>query len=330
MMLLLVLLACHADPDADTGVASPRCTARGPLDDRLTLADVQAIGSHNSYHVQTEPLFDASFAFTQPPLADQAEMGVRSFELDVHRADDGTMEVFHLPALDAGTTCATLVDCLGQLRTWSDAHPCHSPLTVWLEPKDDIDADAVGYTTLEDHMLDLDAPVREAWPDRLLTPDLLRGDAPDLPTAAAGGWPFLSDVRGMLLATVLDVGDRGAEYLEGALNLEGRALFAKSDAVTDPWAAMFKVNNGYQVPDEVAALVAGNFLVTSTADEILNDEATNASILAATLVAGPHYLASDHVVPQGDSDWVIALDGGSPRCHPARVPEGCGPADIEP
>lgn len=328
LLWLLSSLACHSP--ADTASTAPACPAQGPLDDTLTLADVQALGTHNSYHVQTEPLFDPSFAYTQPSLVEQADLGVRSFELDVHRADDGTLEVFHIPTLDPGTTCATLETCLGQLRGWSDAHPCHTPFVVWLEPKDDIDEEAVGYTTLEGHMAEMDAPVRAAWPDRLFTPDDLRGGAPDLPTAVAGGWPLLADLRGSLLVALLDVDARRSEYLEPSPILEGRALFVKSADPTEPSAALFKINNAFDAPDEVRSRVAESFLVTSTADEATLDDATNQATLDATLAAGPHYLASDHVVLAEGHTYVATLEGGSPRCHPDRVAQECGPAELEP
>ncbi len=60
-----------------------------------------------------------------------------------------------------------------------------------------------------------------------------------------------------------------------------------------------------------------------------DDDATNATDLAGALAAGPHYLASDHVVASEGSDYVASLPDGSPRCHPARVTEGCGAAVIE-
>ena len=51
---------------------------------------------------------------------------------------------------------------------------------------------------------------------------------------------------------------------------------------------------------------------------------------AASLDAGPNYLASNQVVPVEGSTYVADLPEGAPRCHPARVAAGCGPAELGP
>ena len=74
-------------------------------------------------------MLDSSHAYTQPTLDAQADVGVRAFELDVHLGDDGAFQVFHLPGIDPESSCPTFAGCLEVLRTWSDAHPCHTPFT---------------------------------------------------------------------------------------------------------------------------------------------------------------------------------------------------------
>lgn len=337
MLLLLALLApgCDAPADApdsgDTAAAIPTCTATGPLDGHLTIADVQALGTHNSYHVEPDELFDASHAYTQPPLDAQADLGVRAFELDVHLGDDGEFKVLHLPAIDEETTCGTLAGCLGVLRTWSDAHPCHTPFVVWLEPKDDIDEAVEGYQALTGHLGELDAAITAVWPrERLITPDDVRGELTTVPAGVALGWPLLADTRGKLLLAMLDTSEHRAEYVAGAAALEGRVLFVDNDTDDDPSAGAFKIDDAPGESARVQALVAGGFLVTSNVDSAESDDATNTARFEAALAAGPHHLASDSVVAAEGSTYAAELPGGSPRCHPARVPEGCGPTDIEP
>ncbi len=329
--LLLASVAACAPVDATDSASDPvACTASGPLDDRLTLADVQALGTHNSYHIAPADPIDSSHRYTHPPLDVQADLGVRAFELDVHLGEDGVFQVFHLPVVDAGTTCATLADCLGVLRAWSDVNPCHTPLTIWVEPKDDLDAAVDGLVPLAGHLAELDAPLRAAWPDRLITPDDVRGTHPSLPDAIANGGPLLADSRGKLMATLLDSGEARAEYLTGAPALEGRALFVDSDRATDAFAATFKIDDAPGEAATVQALVAGNYLITSNVDSAADDAPTNVASFAAALAAGPHFLASDSVVAQEGSEYVAELPGGSPRCHPARVAEGCAAEALEP
>lgn len=324
---MLLLAACAGPSKDDTAPDPVSCTAEGPLDATLTLPDVQALGTHNSYHVEPDEVLDASHAYTQPPLDEQADLGVRAFELDVHRREDGEFLVFHLPSIDPESTCETLADCLGVLRSWSDAHPCHVPFVVWLEPKDDLDEMVEGLTSLEGHMTELDAAVEAAWPDRVLRPDDVRGDHTTLPEGIAAGWPLLADTRGSLMLALLDSGERRAEYLDGAPALEGRTIFVDSDSEGDAFAATFKIDDAAGEAETVGRLVEAGFLVTSNVDAADEDDTTNQASFDASLAAGPNHLASDQVVP--GEGYVAELPGGSPRCHPARVAE-CGPETLEP
>src|SRR5690606_28686767 len=94
----------------------------------------------------------------------------------------------------------TLVECLTTLKGWSDAHPWHHPLFVLLEMKEPWRGDA--------SLLDaLDAELLSVWPEeRLVTPALVRGDAPDLRAAVVAGWPTLGALRGRALFVLHDGG----------------------------------------------------------------------------------------------------------------------------
>ena len=100
LILLLTLMGCTDSPTSDTGLPMPEY----PLDDVLTFSDVQAKGTHNSYHIEPETVFDASHRYTHLPLNEQLEtQGVRQFELDIHYHTEDGFQVFHLPGLDAET-----------------------------------------------------------------------------------------------------------------------------------------------------------------------------------------------------------------------------------
>ena len=110
------------------------------MDDVLRMNHVQAVGTHNSYHV--DPANGVPpWSYTHRPLDEQLEeQGVRQFELDLYYYGFETpshFEVFHLPSADDETTCRMFVDCLRRLADWSDAHPAHHPIVILLEPKDD-------------------------------------------------------------------------------------------------------------------------------------------------------------------------------------------------
>lgn len=327
-LAVAALAGCTGPADSGARDASPVCTAVGPLDESLTLADVQALATHNSYHIEPETVLDSSHAYTQPGLDVQADVGVRAFELDVHLGDDGAFQVFHFPGIDPESSCPTFAGCLEVLRAWSDAHPCHTPFTVWIEPKDDVDDAATGFQVLDGHISELDASIDAVWPrSRRIQPDDVQGAADSVSEGIAGtGWPRLADSRGKIVFALLDSGPHRDEYLQNPTPV----IFADADSPADPWAATFKIDDAPGEAAAVQALVSANYLVTSNVDAVSDDDATNTAAFQASLAAGPNYLASNQVVPVDGSTYLAELPGGSPRCHPTREAAGCGPAELEP
>ena len=51
--------------------------------------------------------------------------------------DEPGLKVLHVQEIDFDTTCYTFVQCLQEIRAWSDANPGHLPLTVLVEAKDE-------------------------------------------------------------------------------------------------------------------------------------------------------------------------------------------------
>lgn len=135
---------------------------------------IQVVGSHNSYHVESAPTINSwlmvndialwvGWGYTHTPLADQlGRLGVRQFELDVFLdpqggrfANPGVNQLLGLPApnvpellepgfkvihvqdIDYRTTCPTLRRCLEDVHAWSAANPSHLPIAILLELKSD-------------------------------------------------------------------------------------------------------------------------------------------------------------------------------------------------
>jgi hypothetical protein len=162
-----------------TAAASPNRGDHGVgsstlADQCLHVNHLQAVGSHNSYHVEPgpqlfaalrsfDPALAASIEYTHSPLFTQFENeGIRQIELDVFAdpqgglydtrvvhsilglpTDSGVPEleepgfkVLHVQEIDFETRCYTLVQCLVDVRTWSLANPSHAPLAILLELKD--------------------------------------------------------------------------------------------------------------------------------------------------------------------------------------------------
>jgi Phosphoinositide phospholipase C, Ca2+-dependent len=173
-LLPLALVAAALAVAAACTVPGPRGGHGGGPRATVRMNEIQVLASHNSYHVQPEPLLQDAldsalgepaqgFEYTHRPLAEELDAGVRQVELDVF-VDDAAggryanpvlvpllglappdpalagpgLKVLHVQEVDYRSTCPTLVSCLTQVRAWSDAHPGHLPITIQIEAKDGV------------------------------------------------------------------------------------------------------------------------------------------------------------------------------------------------
>ena len=169
-VVALALLGACAD---DSSSSTPTSTTVPEVP--LHLNEIQVLGTHNSYHLEAEPvLLDALRAFS-PVLADSIEyshapleeqfdaQGIRQIELDVFADPEGGLyanrvgptlvglpgasgdplldapgfKVLHVQDVDFRSTCPTFVACLTIVRDWSADHPTHVPILVLVEVKQD-------------------------------------------------------------------------------------------------------------------------------------------------------------------------------------------------
>lgn len=303
------------------------------LDGVLRLNHAQLKGTHNSYHQRPDNLLSDAWDYSHAPLDVQLDrQGVRQFELDVHwLADEERFAVYHLPAVDDHSSCHYLSDCLATLRTWSDAHRGHFPLFVFIEPKDDLDG-AQGRIAPQFDLLDAD--IRKGWPDRLLTPDDVRGKHATLSQAVTtDGWPTLGTLRGAALFVLLDdTRTEGAsmyEYTHGLKDLNGRAMFTLA-AIDDPFASILSFESPTRDADATTAAAKRGFIVRTLVDDGHGATITTTAERDAAVNGPAHIVSSDYpvagVVPGYDMD----LPGGTPaRCHPVTAPAGCAADALE-
>jgi hypothetical protein len=221
ILALSLTLGCTPKPSGDSADSADPGPGPSPytLDDTLRLQHVQALGTHNSTHIEPDSVIHPSHAYTHPPLTTQlVEHGVRAFELDIHLHVDDGFHVFHLPNVDAETTCLRLADCLGEIKAWSQANPWHLPLMIWMEPKDeDLDSIVPEYELFGERHDEWEDAILASLPrETIFTPDDLRGEHADLPTAIAeGGFPTLGELRGKVVLSMLDSDNHRTAYLEG-------------------------------------------------------------------------------------------------------------------
>ena len=293
----------------------------------------------------------AQLNYGHRPLTQQLDSGIRSFELDIWAdptggrfaaplaaqllgqpypagMDDPGFKVLHIQEIDYLSTCPTLVGCLQEMTAWSAAHPGHLPIPINLELKQDPLPSPFDVTPIQEFdaaQLDaLDADVIAVVGDRLITPDEVRGTAPDLRTAvttagSGGGWPTVADSRGRFLLFLDNAGTLATRYLDGHPSLQGRALFT-SDGFSRPDAAVLKVND----PGDgaaIAALVQQGFLVRTRADaDVVNPGPDR----AAALASGAQMVHTDF--PAGEPQ----LATGYQVAFPTRVQARCNPVNTTP
>lgn len=320
------------DPDATATGDPPDPTTGEPsaLDDVLRLHHAQVKGTHNSYHLEPPLPLHPSHEYSHAALPEQLQsQGVRAFELDVHRELDGSLSVYHIIGIDQASSCGSLQVCFEQIRGWSDAHPEHLPVVVWLELKDD--TGGLSLDTPAD-LQTIDELVTSVFPPaQLLTPDDVQGEHPSLRARLqAEGWPTLGELRGQVLVTILDTDTPAEVYTRGYTTLAGRPMFVRADAdqLELPWAAICKLGIGDT--EAIAAAHAGNLLIATNvcgADESDEDCLSQAQ---QAMDAGIHMLKDDFPAPVPERDyWLDFPDGNPARCNPVTAPPECTAAALE-
>lgn len=294
----------------------------------------------------------ASLNYTHASIPQQLARGTRTFEFDIY-ADPGGgrfvhpllsdlvlfedpmvpaglnepgFKVLHIADVDWRTRCVSLDDCLAAVRDWSDANPGHLPVMINLELKGEgLPAPLQGTPVLpfNSALLDsLDASLRSALGDRLITPDDVRDGAADLNTAiTTTGWPSLAASRGKVLF-FMDNADLRNTYLDGHPSLENRVMFTSSGE-GEPDGAILKVNDPGD-GSHIAALVEQGYIVRTRADADLEQAwAGDHTRAAVALASGAQLVSTDFPVGEtyGPTGYRVAFDdlAAQGRCNPVNT-----------
>lgn len=320
-----------------------RLAAEAPAPPALRMNQIQVMGTHNSYHLRPTPDKLALLsAFTQDaeswdydhlPLPEQLSNGVRSFELDL-QAYPGGWEVFHVPTLDEGSSCPRFVDCLEQVKSWSDQHPNHVPISFLMEIKEEESVLSVRemLPLTAETLATIDKEILSVFPKaRVITPDEVRGTAATLAEAVrTTGWPTLDAARGRVMFILHERRELRDLYTQGAPSLEGKVLFVNSDPERADGACIVLDNaSDPRIPEVVKA---GMFVRTRVGSGREKDTTRSEKGLAAGLLSGAHILSTD--APRGEPNphngYVAELPGGVPaRVNPVNAPQHDPAAPLE-
>lgn len=258
-------------------------------------------------------------------------------------------KVLHVPDLDVGTVCASVVQCLQIVKRWVDDHPRAVPIPILLELKT---AESIGgmiggarvIPWNDTVLLDwLDAEIRSVFPpSQMIVPDDMRRDTTTLEASVLEhGWPDLDSARGRVFF-VMDNGPRHrvrTAYIQGRPNLEGRVIFTNA-AAGDPDCAFQKHNDpttDLQVA-EIQRAVAANYWVRTRADTPLDTVLPGKcdTVMRDNALRSGAQIVSTDFPTYGPSarwgcDYAVRLPGGrSARCNPVNGPRRCSEAELEP
>ena len=360
---------------------STNSTIQRPNDD-LRLNQMQVIGSHNSFHVAAPPeeyaLLEAlnpaqavERTYSHPSITTQlTDEKIRQIELDVfadstgglyaapslrrqagladlldevpEMAEPGT-KVLHEQDVDYHSICPTLIACLTELKTWSDANPNHVPVAINIQFKDgplifNVPDQAKPEKWTASAMKAMDEEITSVFStDEIITPDDVRGKASTLSEAVLNnGWPTLGESRGKVLFLMVNGEPYRSSYLKAHPGLKGGILFTNADP-GQPDSSFVGVDDPVADSGLIKDLVGKGYLVRTRAD-VPNVEGRTGDTTRrdAALASGAQWISTDYPGPDGarhqyGTDYIVRLPGfRAARCNPITAPDDCDDATVEP
>jgi hypothetical protein len=283
--------------------------------------------------LEIDPSDDPQGGLFSTPLARKmlAEKGVAPLDYDLSVMAQPGIKVIHVSDIDYRSHCALFVDCLKQVKAWSDAHPAHTPILMMINPKSSGISWPGAAKVLpwgKDAFERMDAEIRSVFPsEQIIEPDDVRGTHATLREAAtSGGWPKLGEARGKVIFTIDLSPEANKPYAEGHPSLQGRAAFMTTfpDA---PEAAYFTMNDPVKDQALIQERVKQGFLIRTRADADTSEARSGETARReAALSSGAQFISTDYQDPDPrfGNDYSARLpEGAVTRCNPAAAPVGC-------
>lgn len=299
--------------------------------------------------------------YSHRPLAEQLDKGARQLELDPSDDPQGGLystplmrkllsakgvtpadydlsamaqpgiKVIHAADIDYRSHCLLFVDCLKQVKAWSDAHPTHTPILIMINPKSSgvsWEGAAKVLPWGKDAFDRMDTEIRSVFsPEQIIEPDDVRGTHATLREAVtSGGWPKLGEARGKVIFASDLSPEANAPYAEGHPSLQGRVAFMTTTPEA-PEAAYFTMNEPLKDQALIQERVKQGFLIRTRADADTREarEGTTERREAA-LASGAQFISTDYMWPDerfGTGYTATLPDGAVARCNPVAMPAGC-------
>jgi len=255
------------------------------------------------------------------------------------------LKVFHVTDGDPHSVCHTFLECLWQLKGWSDNHPNHLPIMIDLELKMEAPACGKGGICAEEalkwnltRLLNVDSEIRSVLPpSQLIVPDDVRqGNLTLEQSILQHGWPTLAASRGKFMFyfdNEPDAGPRAMYRENGHESLQNRTVF--TNAVEGDADAAFIKKNDPTDTAELQRLVKKGYIIRTRADipidTVLNRDTTmrELAFASAAQIVSTDY-PSYGMSSRWDWDYAVQLPGAAvARCNPVSAPSWCKDSALE-
>lgn len=307
----------------------------------ISINQLQFVGSHNSYKKEMSwgyaallRLIDADAAlaleYAHPPLTRQLDLGLRKLELDVfYDPLEKAFDVGHVQVIDMNSQCATLSDCLTEIRAWSNAHSEHVPVWISFNAKDQIIPwlpDPSPFTP--EAFEQLDQLLERALGDRLIRPREVVAPAACHPLQNCRPvWPSLTEAAGKFLLILDEAGEKRALYAQG---WRQRPMFLTVEK-GHPAAALMIINDPVASQVQIRNLVKQGFMVRTRADANTVEARENSGLRRdAAFTSGAQAISTDYLLPNNrfGTEYRVIIEDGV-RCNPVSAAGLCQASDLK-
>ncbi|MBU2974085.1 phosphatidylinositol-specific phospholipase C1-like protein [Zobellia sp. B3R18] len=298
------------------------------------------------YLLQKNPAM-SGLEYEHITLSEQLELGLRSLELDVFHDPEGGyysnpkgleivkaagaepkpfdeekklqtpgLKVFHVQEIDFRSHQLVFKEALEELKSWSDANEGHNPIIITINTKDgEIPNTRKPLPFDVEALKNLNAEILAVFSsERLVTPDLVRGDFDTLEEAVLEqGWPLLSKVRNRFLFVLDEGGEKMETYLSSYPNLKGAALFVNQEE-GNPTAAFRILNDPIESFEQIKKLVSLGYMVHTRADANTQEARDNDyNRFEKAKASGAQIITTDYYLPSTffKSDFKVSFENDS-------------------
>ncbi|MDO5979011.1 phosphatidylinositol-specific phospholipase C1-like protein [Flavivirga spongiicola] len=304
------------------------------------LSFTEQLENYNLRNLEIDIVYDPKGGRYAKPLGLELlkQKGIATQPYDKHKKlEKPGFKAIHVPDIDFRSNCLRFIDCLQEIKDWSDSHPEHVPICITSNAKSD-NIDKPGFTKLLPFTTEafnaLDSEILSVFPkDRIIKPDDVRGNYNTLEEAVRShNWPKLEDARGKVMFVLDEGGEKMEAYLKGHPSLKGRVMFVAAPPGT-PQAAFIIRNYPIRDQDTIKALVKAGYMVRTRADEDTKEARKgDYTRFKAALSSGAQFISTDYYEEDKSlgTDYKIKMPNGViARYNPVLNQEQCAGETLE-